>query len=70
MYRDGRGIQQDNVRAYMWFNLAVEQYLKQGGQSMESAQRRDAIAKQLTPAQIAEAQRLSQQCQEQQFKGC
>jgi hypothetical protein len=37
---------------------------------MESVQRRDAIAKQLTPAQLAEAQRLSQRCQAQQFKGC
>jgi hypothetical protein len=43
---------------------------KQGGQSMESVQRRAAIAKQLTPAQLAEAQRLSQRCQAQQFKGC
>ena len=70
MYRDGRGVQQDDVRAYMWFNLSVEQYLRQGRKNMETAQRRDAIAKQLTPAQIAEAQRLAQPCQIQQFKGC
>ena len=63
MYRDGRGVQQDNVRAYMWYNLASEQSLRQGGKSMKYAQRRDAIAQQLTPTQIAEAQRLSQQCQ-------
>jgi hypothetical protein len=37
---------------------------------MESVQRRDAIAKQLTPAQLAEAQRLSQRSQAQQLKGC
>jgi TPR repeat protein len=24
MYCDGRGVQQDNVRAYMWFNLVVD----------------------------------------------
>jgi len=24
MYCDGRGLQQDNVRAYMWFNLVVD----------------------------------------------
>ena len=70
MYHDGRGVSRDNVRAYMWHNLAAQQSLRQGGKSIQYTQRRDAIAQQLTPAQIAEAQRLSQQCQTQQFKKC
>ena len=70
MYHVGRGVSRDNVRAYMWHNLAAQQSLRQGGKSIQYTQRRDAIAQQLTPAQIAEAQRLSQQCQTQQFKKC
>jgi hypothetical protein len=31
---------------------------------------RDKIARRMTPAQIAEAKRLTQQCQARQFKGC
>jgi hypothetical protein len=31
---------------------------------------RDEIAGRITPTQIAEAQRLTQQCQAQRFKGC
>jgi hypothetical protein len=31
---------------------------------------RDRAAERMTSAQIAEAQKLTQQCQAQQFKGC
>lgn len=68
MYRDGRGVSQDNVRAYMWFNLAAA--LSKGDAQKSEANKRDKVAQQMTPAQIAEAQRLSQQCQAQQYKGC
>jgi len=68
MYRDGRGVPQDNVRAYIWYNLAVARMT--GDKQKSEATKRDEIAGRLTPAQIAEAQRLSQQCQAQQFKGC
>lgn len=61
MYFEGKGVPQDNVRAYIWFDLAVQRYLRQGGKNMETTQRRDAIAKQLTSVQMAEAQRLAQQ---------
>ncbi len=70
MYFEGKGVPQDNVRAYIWFDLAVQQYLRQGGKNMETAQRRDAIAKQLTSVQIAEAQRLTQQCRASNYANC
>ena len=60
-YLHGRGVPQDDVRADMWFNLVA---------GHEAAVYRDIVARRMTPAQIAEAQRLSQQCQAQQFKGC
>jgi hypothetical protein len=60
MYALGRGVSQDKIRAYMWYNLAAANL------DYESARRitmkfRDSIAKLMTPAQIAEAQKMSQE---------
>ncbi len=51
MYDKGQGMPQDYVQAHMWYNLAGAQ----GGQ--QAAKNRDLVAKLMTPAQIAEAQR-------------
>ena len=48
---------QDYVRAHMWFNLSAAQ----GNQ--DAAKNRDNIAKRMTPAQIAEAQKLAREWQ-------
>jgi TPR repeat protein len=55
MYAQGRGVLQDFIQAYMWYNLSAAQ-----GEN-KSAEARDALAKQMTPAQIAEAQRLARE---------
>ncbi len=55
MYAKGRGVTQDYVQAHMWYNLAATRGLKLGRKS------RDSLAKQMTPAQIAEAQRLARE---------
>ena len=55
MYREGRGVPQDFVLAHMWFNIVAGSGGKLGGLS------RDVIARQMTPAQIAEAQRLARE---------
>ncbi|MFQ5961751.1 MAG: tetratricopeptide repeat protein [Candidatus Methylomirabilales bacterium] len=49
------GPQRDKVRAYMWLTLAVEQG------SEKAADERDEVAEDMTPAQIAEAQRLARE---------
>lgn len=55
MYKLGDGVLQDFVRAYMWFNLA-------GARGYEhAAVFRDGVAKQMTPDQIAEAERLARE---------
>ena len=64
MYINGQGGVKDIVRAYMWFNLGAL------SGDRDSVRNRDIVAGRMTPAQIAEAQRLSQKCQAQQFKGC
>ena len=53
MYDLGQGVPQDNVSAHKWFNLAA------ASGNAEAVKNRDIIAAKMTPAQIAEAQRLA-----------
>jgi len=55
MYQRGNGVPQDFVHAHMWFNLSA-----MNGEKI-AAEFRDALANQMTPAQIAEAQRLARE---------
>jgi uncharacterized protein len=55
MYERGDGVEKDYVQAYMWYILGTT-----GGADRGSA-RKDALAKQMTPEQIAEAQKLAQE---------
>jgi TPR repeat protein len=58
-YYNGQGVSQDYVETYKWLNLAAS------GASAENQTRyaefRDARAKEMTPAQIAEAQKLARE---------
>jgi len=53
MYAHGQGVAQDFAEAYLWLSVAAAQ----GG--ADAADNRDDIARQMTPDQIAEAQRLA-----------
>ena len=55
MYSRGEGVPKDLVTAYMWRNLAAAQ----GDETGKKA--RDALETLMTPAQIAEAQKLSRE---------
>ncbi len=55
MYSQGRGVLQDFIQAHMWYNLSASH-----GEG-RSAEARDVLAKQMTPGQIAEAQRLARE---------
>ena len=50
-----KAVKEDYVQAYMWFNLAAAQGVK------PAARGRDIIARKMTPAQVAEAQRLARE---------
>ena len=54
-YDNGLGVLQDKVRAYMWFSLSAVQG-REGAAAF-----RDLIARRMTPAQIAEAQKLARE---------
>ena len=53
MYTVAQGVPRDFVRAHMWLNLAAAQNYEDAGKM------RDLIGKLMTPAQIAEAQKLA-----------
>jgi len=54
MYWKGWGGPKDYVLAYMWLNLAADQDAKY-------AKTRDKLEEELTPQQLAEAQRLARE---------
>ena len=60
MYSKGQGVPQDYVQAHMWYNLAASR-LPPGKDRDDSVKNRDIAAEKMTPAQIAEAQRLARE---------
>jgi TPR repeat protein len=62
-YYSGNGVTQDYVQAYKWFTLALARFPASGGIDAmmhdNCVKWRDKVAAMMTPAQIAEAQRLS-----------
>lgn len=64
MYRDGRGVPQDYIHAYLWLNLAAQSNEPADvpghhTPAQIAAMGRDYVARLMTTAQIAEAQRLA-----------
>ncbi|MDA1048694.1 MAG: sel1 repeat family protein, partial [Verrucomicrobia bacterium] len=57
-YDNGNGVPEDDVTAYMWYNLSH-------AQGNDNAKKnKDIIAKRMTKEQIAEGQKLSREWQE------
>ena len=64
MYVQGQGVPKDYVQAHIWFNLAASLRFSGGeGHLNIDAAARDNLAEEMTPAQIAEAQRLAREWQ-------
>jgi uncharacterized protein len=55
MYANGQGVPQDYVIAHMWFSLAA------ASGDTDAATNRDKVAARMTPAQVAEAQKLARE---------
>lgn len=55
MYDDGTGVPQDKVHAYMWFSIAAV-----NGDD-DATKNRDRVAREMTPDQMAEAQRFARE---------
>ena len=60
MYEHGEGVAHDYVQAHMWLSLAVSHFSASQKESRDKAiEDRDMVASKMTPAQIAEAQKLA-----------
>jgi TPR repeat protein len=55
MYGQGRGVPKDQILSFMWTILAASRGLDDARESW------DQLAREMTPAQIAEAQRLARE---------
>ena len=62
MYAKGQGVPQDYVQAHMWTNLAASRLAASEKEKRDDAvKNRDVVAAKMTPAQIAEAQKLARE---------
>lgn len=62
MYEKGEGMQQDNVQAHMWYNLvAIRALASETALRDLAVETRNLLAAKMTPAQIAEAQKLARE---------
>ena len=59
MYSNGQGVAQDYILSHMWYNLAAASSDKVA--SGIGQVNRDLVGKKMTPAQIAEAQKLARE---------
>ena len=64
LYEKGQGVQQDNIIAFMWFDIAA----KAG--EFDAVKGCSRLKKVLTPLQLAQAQKMSKKCVKNNYKGC
>ena len=64
MYHNEQGVLQDYVYAHMWWNITAS------SGNEDASENRDIVAKRMTPSQIETAQRLAQECEKKNYKGC
>ena len=63
-YFIGKGVVQDYVRSHMWLSIAASQGYK------DASKKREVVAKRMTTSQIETAQKLAQECEKKNYKGC
>jgi hypothetical protein len=61
LYEGGWGVTQDLVEAHKWLNLAAAGLSREDDLRDIVVEARDRVAQRMTPAQIAEAQRLARE---------
>ena len=64
MYFKGQGVTKDNIRAYMWMDIAAT-----NGRA-NAVRNRDILAKKMTAVEISKAQALARECVKKNYKGC
>ena len=61
---NGEGVPEDNVYAYMWWNIAASQGFA------DASTNKDGVERRMSQSEIAEAQRLSRECVARDYKDC
>ena len=62
MYANGWGVPQDYILAHMWWNLAASRLDASEKEKRDKViKNRDSVAARMTPAQIAEAQKMARE---------
>ena len=64
MYAQGKGVPKDYVHAHMWADIAAS------GGNKNAVELRNLVEKQMTPSQIAEAQKLARECVRKPYRDC
>jgi len=64
MYFNGQDVVQDNISAHMWWSIAAT-----NGSEL-AAKKKDIVAKDMTVADISEAQRRAKICMESNYQNC
>lgn len=63
-YVNGQGVLQDYVQAHKWYNIAASRFTEKDRVFIfDATRKREEVASKMTPAQIAEAQRLAREWQ-------
>ena len=70
LYHDGQGVAKDLVRAHMWFEISRSLSPANEQSWHDASDALEITAKEMTPAQIAEARDMAQTCQLQNYKNC
>ena len=63
-YKNGEGVLQSNVMAHMWSNISS------ANGHPTSGERKDALAGQMTQADIAKAQEMARECMNSSYSNC
>jgi len=64
MYEEGKGVIKDNIYAHMWANISAS------NGDEDAVRLRDFVEESMTPAEIAEAQKLARECVAKNYKDC
>ena len=64
MHATGKGVPQDYVHAHMWADIAAS------GGDKNAVELRNLIEQEMTPSQIAEAQKLARECVRKAYRDC
>jgi hypothetical protein len=68
MYHAGKGVPKDNVRAYMWFEVAAIELALFGNE--DPVERCRILAEEMTTAEVEQAKKMAEQCFDSVYKQC